>query len=100
MNKATMSFYVRNNVDEIEFFAGDQLFGVIIDTRDTKSLGKLFCFRQRAVVNGDALDAGQLEPRRELIVRPESGAKNGETQRFHCKKELTFSRVMTNVPVL
>src|SRR5688572_5797511 len=100
MNKLTMRSDLRDDVDENEFFTGDQLFGVIINARDTKTLGQLLCFRERAIVDGDALDAGQLEPGGQLIVRPEAGAKNGEAQRFHFKKKLTFSRVITNVPVL
>src|SRR5688572_33038030 len=100
MNKAAVSPDVRDDVDEIKFLTGDQLFGVIIGAGDAVSLGKLFCFRKRAVVDCDALDSWQFKPRGQLIVRPETGAKNGESQSFHFKKKSTLSRVMTNVTVL
>src|SRR6185369_11548857 len=56
-----------------------------------------------AVMDGDALRAAQFPPRRELVASPESGAKDGETQRGSHReregKELTTESSILSVQV-
>ena len=77
----------------VDLFTRKQLFGIVVNSLNTKFARESLRFGARAIVKRDALGAFQLSPTAELIARPKSRSENGEPQRFHLRIGFQLARL-------